>query len=157
MTPPHLPQEAVILDRIQESPTIFTLRMELADRDGPFRFEPGQFNMVYPFGVGEIPLSIVSDPEDAGRFDHTVRVVGRVSEALDRLRPGDRVGVRGPFGRGWPMAALKGKDILLVTGGLGCAPVVSVIRYVMRRRADYGRVVIMQGVRHADDLIWSRQ
>jgi NAD(P)H-flavin reductase len=86
-----------------------------------------------------------------------VRRVGRVSERLARLRPGDRVGVRGPFGRGWPLVEAQGRDLLLLTGGLGCAPVVSVIRYVLRRRERYGRLTILQGVRHAEDLIWRTQ
>lgn len=159
MTDRLLPRSAVVRDRIQESPTICTLRLAFDDADAaaPFVFTPGQFNMVYLDGVGEVAMSIVSDPLDEHGFDHTVRRVGRVTEGLDRLRTGDRVGVRGPFGRGWPLAAAAGQDLVLLTGGLGCAPVISVIRYVLRRRAQYGRLTILQGVRHADDLIWRAQ
>ena len=71
-----------------------------------------------------------------------------------RLKAGDRLGIRGPFGRGWPLREAEGRDVMIVTGGLGCAPSVSVINYVMRRRSRFGRLVIMQGVKHADDLIW---
>ena len=155
----HLPRSAVVRERILESPTICTLRLafDAAPAREPYAFTPGQFHMVYLDRVGEVALSIVSDPLDQHFFDHTVRPVGRVSEGLARLGPGDRVGIRGPFGRGWPLEAARGRDLLLLTGGLGCAPVVSVIRYVLRRRADYGRLVILQGVRHAEDLIWRAQ
>jgi sulfhydrogenase subunit gamma (sulfur reductase) len=155
----YLPRTAVIDQRIQEAPTIFTLRMQFEDGDaqGAFEFAPGQFNMVTLFGTGEIPISIVNDPLDSHFFDHTIRVVGRVSEGLSQLQPGDRVGVRGPFGRGWPLADAEGRDILLITGGLGCAPLVSVIRYLMKRREKFGHINILQGVKHANDLIWREQ
>jgi NAD(P)H-flavin reductase len=159
MTEQLLPRSAVVRDRVQESPTICTLRLAFdeADPAEAFVFVPGQFNMVYLDRVGEVAMSIVSDPLDAHGFDHIVRRVGRVTEGLDRLRAGDRVGVRGPFGRGWPLAAAQGRDLILLTGGLGCAPVISVIRYVLRRRPQYGHLTILQGVHHADDLVWRTQ
>ncbi len=156
---PYRPLEARVVERVQESERIFTLRLELTDpaaRAG-YQFSPGQFNMVYLYGVGEVPISIVSDPQDEHLLDHTIRVVGRVTRGLDRVKAGDRLGIRGPYGRGWPMEAARGRDVVLATGGLGCAPVVSVINYVMRRRGEYRRLVIMQGVKHSDDLIWRRQ
>lgn len=154
-----IPQTVEVLERIQESPTIFTLRVRFTDArsDSIFRFVPGQFNMLSLHGVGEVPISIVSDPLDEHRIDHTVRAVGRVTQALARLRVGDRLGLRGPFGRGWPLDHVPGRDVLIVTGGLGCAPTVSVINYLLRRRRGFGRLVIMQGVKHADDLIWREQ
>lgn len=156
MNNPNLPQTAEILSRIQESPTIFTLRLQLAtqEKQQQYIFAPGQFNMVYLYGVGEIPISIVSDPYDETVLDHTIRAVGRVTRGLSNLQVGDSVGIRGPFGRGWPLELASGKDVLIVTGGLGCAPVVSVINYILRRREQYGRMTIVQGVKHADDLIW---
>jgi sulfhydrogenase subunit gamma (sulfur reductase) len=159
MFDPHTPHVAVIDQRTQEAPNIFSLRLQYEDTDvqEAFAFDPGQFNMVTLFGVGEIPISIVNDPIDSHFFDHTIRVVGRVSEGMSKLQPGDRVGIRGPFGRGWPLERIKGKDVLLITGGLGCAPLVSVIRYLLRRREDYGHIHILQGVKHANDLIWRDQ
>lgn len=150
------PREAEIVERIEETPTIFTLRLRFTDPavHADFSFIPGQFNMLYLYGVGEVPISIVSDPEDEHMYDHTIRSVGRVTNAMAKLNVGDRIGVRGPFGRGWPLVEAEGKDVLIATGGLGCAPVVSVINYVLRRRERYGRLTIMQGVKHADDLIW---
>ena len=153
---PYLPMEAEVVERIQESPSVFTLRLRLTDPEqrARYRFAPGQFNMVYLYGVGEVAISIVSDPQDDELLDHTIRAVGRVTRGVSRLAAGDKIGIRGPYGRGWPMREATGKDVILVTGGLGCAPVVSVINYVLRRRADYGRLVILQGVKHVDDLIW---
>ena len=148
--------EAEVVERVQESPTIFTLRLRLTDptQHAAYRFVPGQFNMLYLYGVGEIPISIVSDPEDETLIDHAIRVVGRVTRGFKELKAGDRVGIRGPYGSGWPLRQAERQDVLVVTGGLGCAPVVSVINFIMRRRARFGRLTIMQGVKHADDLIW---
>lgn len=155
----YLPHEALVVERVEETPTIFTLRLRFRDPDvhARYAFAPGQFNMLYLHGVGEVAISIVSDPEDENLYDHTIRAVGRVTNGLRRLRAGDSIGVRGPYGRGWPMAEAEGRDVVLVTGGLGCAPVVSVINYVMRRRERFNRMVIMQGVKHADDLLWREQ
>jgi NAD(P)H-flavin reductase len=77
-----------------------------------------------------------------------------VTRGLAALREGDRIGIRGPFGRGWPMDRLPGKDVLIVTGGLGCAPLLPVIRQLIHQRADYGRFAILQGVKHCNDMIW---
>ena len=159
MVNPHLPLEAEVVERIQESPTIFTLRLRFTDpvKHAAFRFAPGQFNMLYLYGVGEVPISIVSDPQNEHLFDHAIRVVGRVTRGLEQLKAGDRLGVRGPYGRGWPLKLAENRDVMVVTGGLGCAPVVSVINYVIRRRDNFRRLIIMQGVKHSDDLIWRSQ
>ncbi len=156
MINPYLPYEAEVVERIQESSTIFTLRLKFTDDEQHQRysFAPGQFNMVYLYGVGEVPISIVSDPGDEHCYDHTIRVVGRVTRGLAEVKQGQRVGIRGPFGRGWPLDKAEGRDVLIVTGGLGCAPVVSVINYIISRRDRFGRLTIMQGVKHADDLLW---
>jgi sulfhydrogenase subunit gamma (sulfur reductase) len=164
MNAPHgidagTPHAATVVARTQESPTIFTLQLRLDDAaaQAAYRFAPGQFNMLYLYGVGEVPISIMSDPEDRNGVGHTIRAVGRVTQGLAALRPGDQVGLRGPFGRGWPLQEMGGRDIVLVLGGLGCAPVVSVINYVLRRRERFGKLVIIQGVKHTEDLIWREQ
>ncbi len=156
MTNAYLPFEAEVVERIQESPTVFTLRLRFSDAEQHrrYQFAPGQFNMVYLYGVGEVPISIVSDPEDEHLYDHTIRSVGRVTRGLAQVEKGQRVGIRGPFGRGWPLSKAEGRDVLIVTGGLGCAPVVSVINYIISRRERFGRLTIMQGVKHSDDLLW---
>ncbi len=150
------PWEAIVVSRTQESPTVVSLGLQFTDVEqaNAFHFHPGQFNMLYLFGIGEVPISIVSDPQHRDEFIHTIRAVGRVTRKLAQLQPGDYLGVRGPFGHGWPLEAARGKDILLATGGLGCAPSVSVINYIMQRREQYGHLTIIQGVKHMDDLIW---
>ncbi|HEY5602364.1 MAG TPA: FAD/NAD(P)-binding protein [Gammaproteobacteria bacterium] len=159
MLNPYLPCEATIIERIQESPTLFTLRLGFTDPrvQSHYQFQPGQFNMLYLYGVGEVPISIVSDPQDEHLLDHTIRTVGRVTKGIARLKAGDRLGVRGPFGRGWPLLKAEQKDVVVVTGGLGCAPVVSVINYMMRRRERFGLVNIVQGVKHSSDFIWKER
>ena len=153
------PLEAIVVERTQESPTIFTLQLRLSDAaaQAAYRFAPGQFNMLYLPGVGEVPISIMSDPQERDGIGHTIRALGRVTRGLAALQPGDSLGLRGPYGRGWPLREMEGRDVVLVTGGLGCAPVVSVIHYLLRRRQRYGKLVVIQGVKHAEDLIWREQ
>ncbi len=156
MANPYLPYEAEVVDRVQESASAFTLRLRFTDPEvhNAYRFQPGQFNMLYLYGVGEVPISIVSDPEDEQILDHTIRALGRVTNGLSGLRVGDHLGVRGPFGRGWPLEESEGRDVVVVTGGLGCAPVVSVINYLVKRRQRFGALTILQGVKHTADMIW---
>ena len=104
-------------------------------------FLPGQFNMLYVFGVGEVAISMSGDATDPAHFVHTVRDVGAVSKAIARLEVGDLIGVRGPFGTGWPVAAAEGSDIVIVAGGLGLAPLRPAIYHVIANRRRYGRVV----------------
>lgn len=152
----QLPDVAEVVRRTQESPSVFSLGLRFVDaeRRAAYRYRPGQFNMLYLYGVGEIPISVVSDPTADEVLEHAIRSVGRVTRGFAALQPGDRIGIRGPFGRGWPLDAARGRDLLLVTGGLGCAPLVSVINQVAARRAEFGRVAILQGVKHMDDMIW---
>jgi NAD(P)H-flavin reductase len=150
------PWESEILSRSDEARDLFTLRLRLTDARTrtAYRFVPGQFNMLYLPGVGGVPISIASDPDAPETLDHTIRAVGRVTRALADLGPGDRLGLRGPYGRGWPLRDAEGRDLVMLTGGLGCAPVVAAIDYAVARRERFGRLVILQGVKHAADLIW---
>lgn len=152
----YLPVEAEVIERIQEAPTIFTLRLRFTDTTlrKTYRFLPGQFNMVYLYGVGEVAISIVSDPDKRDEFSHTIRAVGRVTQALAKLQAGQSIGIRGPFGHGWPLEKAKGKDVIVLTGGLGCAPVTSAINYMIERPHQYGRLKILQGVKHSHDFIF---
>lgn len=155
----YLPYAARIKSRSQESADIFTLTLEFCDAEQrqAFQFLPGQFNMLYLFGVGEVAISIVSDPKHPHLLSHTIRRVGRVTQGLSLLKVGESVGIRGPFGRGWPLRQAKGKNVLIMTGGLGCAPSVSMINYIMNRRHEFKRLTILQGVKHSDDLIFRKQ
>ena len=153
---PYLIQSATIVEKIREAEDIDTYRLRFVDEQvrRTYRFAAGQFNMVYLFGVGEVAISIVSDPDDPDSLDHTIRAVGRVTKAIARLQPGDELGIRGPFGQGWPLDDAQGKDVVIVTGGLGCAPVVGAIEFIFRRRNQYGSVKILHGVKTPHDLLY---
>lgn len=153
---PFVIHPATIVEVRREAPHIVTLRLRLEEAQARkrFRFAAGQFNMLYAFGVGEVAISIVSDPDEPELLDHTVRVVGRTTEVIGRMEPGDRLGVRGPFGQGWPMEVAKHHDLFIVTGGLGCAPVVGAIEYMFRRRDQYGAIKILHGVKTPHDLLY---
>jgi len=134
-----------------------TTTLELAPVTGPRpTFEPGQFNMLYAFGVGEIAISI-SGAADAAHFVHTVRNVGAVSAAIAKLEAGATIGVRGPFGTSWPVVAAQGADVLFVAGGLGLAPLRPAIYHVLANRPRYGRVVILFGSRNPKDMLYRRE
>jgi NAD(P)H-flavin reductase len=152
----YLPREAEIVRRVQESSTIFTLYLRFTDpvAQASYTYDPGQFNMLYLHGVGEVAISIVSDPEHEDLLVHTINRVGRVTRGIEQLREGQRLGIRGPFGRGWPLREAEGRDVIIVSGGLGCAPVVSVINHMIRRRERFGHFTIVQKVKKADELIW---
>ncbi len=153
---PYLIQTATIVGKVREAESIDTYRLRFVDERvrRTYRFAAGQFNMVYLFGVGEVAISIVSDPDEPESLDHTIRVVGRVTQAIARLQAGDQLGIRGPFGQGWPLDEAQGKDVVIVTGGLGCAPVVGAIEYIFRRRGHYGTVKILHGVKTPHDLLF---
>jgi sulfhydrogenase subunit gamma (sulfur reductase) len=117
--------------------------------------KPGQFVEVSLLGIGEAPISISSSPSRSnGSFEICVRKVGTLTNALHSLHPGDMVGIRGPFGRGFPIDRFRGKDLLFAPGGLGLAPIRSLINEVMDNRAMFGRVVILYGARHPSELLF---
>jgi NAD(P)H-flavin reductase len=131
-----------------------TVTLELAPLSGKRpAFEPGQFNMLYAFGVGEAAISISGDPADEGTFLHTVRDVGAVSKALSALEAGAVAGLRGPFGTGWPVEGAEGSDVVLVAGGLGLAPLRPAIYHILANRTRYGRVSILYGCRSPSDIL----
>lgn len=117
--------------------------------------EPGQFVELSVFGVGEAPISITSSPSRSnGFFDLCVRRAGDMTSVLHRMGPGDIVGVRGPFGRPFPMKSFQGKDLLFAVGGLGMAPARSVINQVLDERGKYGRLMVLYGARTPSDLLF---
>ncbi|WP_082086919.1 FAD/NAD(P)-binding protein [Teredinibacter purpureus] len=153
----YIPMSATIVERKEETPTIFTWKLRL-DNDAMrdvYQYQCGQFNMVYLFGIGEVAISIMGSEGDC--ILHTIQAVGRVTNAMAKLLVGQRVGIRGPFGHGWPMLEAKSRDLVFITGGLGCAPAVSAIREAMAHREEYGRIVIMQTVLHRHDMLWEPQ
>jgi NAD(P)H-flavin reductase len=132
-----------------------TVTLALEPLDGPaLRYEPGQFNMLYVFGVGEVPMSISGDPGADGPLLHTVRAVGAVSRALCAARPGDVLGVRGPFGTGWELRHAEGRDVVVVAGGIGLAPLRPAVYRLLAERHRYGRIAILVGARSPDTLLY---
>ena len=146
---PMAPAPMMVLQRRDETPDTFTISLEPEE---PFVFAPGQFNMLYAFGVGESAISISGDPALPRRLVHTIRRVGSVTGALGRLRPGDLVGVRGPFGRGWPLQEARGGDLVIVAGGIGLAPLRPAINWVIAHRDSFGRVAVFIGARTPADI-----
>ncbi len=117
--------------------------------------KPGQFVEVSLFGIGEAPISICSSPgRSNGSFELCVRKVGKLTNAIHNLKPGGMVAVRGPFGRGFPIERFRGKDIIFVAGGLGLAPLRSLINEVVDDRGRYGRVIILYGARTPNDFLF---
>ncbi len=152
------PVNTKIVARSEEASDIFTLTLQFTeDQKQGYTFFPGQFNMLYLFGVGEVPISILSHGDGDTLYAHTIRRVGRVTQGMSLLQVGDHIGLRGPFGRGWPLPLAQGKDVLIITGGLGCAPSVSIIHHILKHRVAFGRLFILQGVKHSDDLIFQKQ
>ena len=122
-----------------------------------FRHEPGQFVELTIFGVGEAPISISSSPSKRGFIELCVRRAGRFTEALHKMQCGDIVGIRGPFGRGFPFEEMKGHDILLVAGGLGIAPLRSLINNIHDERSDFGKVTIIYGSKNPAEVMFRNQ
>jgi NAD(P)H-flavin reductase len=146
----------VIRRHITDTHDTFTLEMEPRDGDKSFAFLPGQFNMLYLFGIGEVPISISGDPTKPAVLVHTTRAVGAVTQVMKKLRPGDTIGVRGPYGRPWPAAEAEGNDIVIVAGGIGLAPLRPVIYYVLANRGQFGRVALLYGTRTPEDILFRK-
>jgi sulfite reductase subunit B len=117
--------------------------------------EPGQFVMVSLLGVGEAPFSVSSSPTKLGSFELVVRNVGKLTNAFNRLKAGDEVGIRGPFGNGFPVHILDGSDLLFVAGGIGIVPLHSLINYAIDNRRDFGKVNILLGCNRPEDMLFS--
>lgn len=157
---PWLSHPAVIEAIQPEIDSVATFRLRILQEDvaRAYRFAPGQFNMLYLPGCGEVAISM-SGPETQDGTDivHTIRYVGRVTQAISQLRVGDTCGVRGPMGAPWPVEAMQGKDVILVSGGLGMAPLRPVIYRLIRNRSDYGRVVLLYGARSPDLVLYAHE
>lgn len=138
----------------RETHDTFTLELACRDNDGEFSFSPGQFNMLYLFGFGEVPISISGDPAAKETVVHTIRAVGPVTRAMASLKRGDPVGVRGAFGTAWPVTEAVGRDIVIVTGGIGLAPLRPAFYHLLAHRGDYRRVVLLYGARTKDDILY---
>ena len=137
-----------------------TVTMELTERDGPVpAFAPGQFAMLTALGIGEVPISVSGLGDSGGGrarlLQHTLRAVGAVTRALCAAQPGGLIGVRGPFGTGWDVASAADRDIVVVAGGIGLAPLRPVVLTALADRSRYGRIVLLAGARTPGDLLYT--
>jgi NAD(P)H-flavin reductase len=153
---PMLPSAFLLRHVAKETPDTFTLTLE-PENGGTTSFQAGQFSMLWVFGVGELPISISGNPAEAGHLVYTIRSVGHATHALVSQRVGSSIGVRGPFGTSWPVQAARGRDLIIVAGGIGLAPLRPVIYEVLNHREDYGRLVLLYGARSPRELLYRKE
>ncbi len=157
----YIPRKAIIKAIRPETRDTNTYRVEfpekMAGQDAENDFKPGQFILVSLLGAGEAPISLASPPTEEGALEICVRDVGTVTGALHKRKVGDEIGVRGPYGHSFPVEELKGNDLLFVAGGIGLAPLRSLIKYVLARREEYGRISILYGARSPEDMVFKEE
>jgi len=156
---PFLPYIATVKEVIEETPTIKTFRVVIddpAEREA-FRFEPGQVAQLSVFGVGEATFVINSPPTRTEYLQFSVMRVGEVTTKLHELQPGDKIGVRGPLGNWFPYEEMKGKDILFIGGGIGMAPLRTLLLFMLDNRSDYGHITLLYGARTPQDLCYKEE
>ncbi len=152
-----VPTPYVVQDAWHETRDVVSIALEPQDEAAVAPCAPGQFNMLWAFGAGEAPISASSIPTSSGAFVHTIREAGNVTRALCAATPGDVVGVRGPFGRGWPLDRAQGRDVVVMAGGIGLAPLKPVLEHLQSFREDFGRVTLLYGARTAEDILFRSQ
>jgi len=157
MPDPMLPVPYRIERVKRETDDTFTLGLMPVNGAGVSSYAPGQFNMLYVFGVGEVPISISGDPRQCPALEHTTRVVGPVTKAMGALKRGDIIGIRGPFGSSWPVAEELGHDFVIVTGGIGLAPLRPALYHLVAQREKYRKIVLLYGARTPQDILYRRE
>jgi NAD(P)H-flavin reductase len=148
-----VPEPWEVLTRRRDTADTFTLELRPRER-GPLEFLPGQFTMLCAGGAGEVPISISGDPDSPDTLVHTVRSVGLATARICAAEPGRVLGVRGPFGKPWPVQAAEGADVVVAAGGIGLAPLRPAILWMLARRERYGRLVLLYGGRAPDQLLY---
>jgi len=154
---PMLPEPYRIERILKETGDTFTLELESTNGAGIAAFSAGQFNMLYVFGVGEVPISISGDPGKPGRMVHTIRAVGAVTKVIRTWKCGSVIGLRGPYGKGWPIEESRGNDIIIIGGGIGLAPLRPALYRLIFERQKYGRVILLYGTRTPADILFHRE
>jgi NAD(P)H-flavin reductase len=152
-----MPVPARILEVRMENGNTKTITCQFIDEEirKMYGFLPGQFNLLYAPGIGESAISISSDSEQQNQLRHTIRIVGSVTRAMAKLLPGAVIGLRGPFGTPWPIKEMEGKDVVIVAGGIGIAPLRPVVYWILRHRSLYKRVVLLYGCRTPGDRVFA--
>jgi sulfhydrogenase subunit gamma (sulfur reductase) len=153
---PYLPAPARILRIVPMVPdnSCFELRFEDPVAADLFTYKPGQFVEISVIGTGEAPISLCSSPTRRGSIELCVRRMGRVTNALYRLSENEKVGIRGPYGNGFPIDRIEGNDLLLIAGGLGMAPLRSLLVYALDNRRSFGRIILFYGTRTPEDILF---
>lgn len=157
LSDPVIPWPFAVQRVKRETSDTYTLDLAPAGGTNPFAFAPGQFNMLYAFGVGEAPISISGDPAALSPLVHTVKAVGNVTRAICAAKKGDILGVRGPFGAPWPVAEIAGNDVLIIAGGLGLAPLRPAVYHLFKHRPVYGNLEIIYGARTPADMLYRQE
>jgi NAD(P)H-flavin reductase len=152
----YIPALAEILkvELLTEKEKLFQLQLKECS---PLNHQPGQFVEVSILGVGEAPISISSSPTRDNRFELVIREAGNVTKALHQLKLGDTVGIRGPFGNGFPATDLLGRDLLFVAGGIGLCPLRSMIQYAIDEREQFGRIILLYGCREPAEQLFQEE
>ncbi|MGC9318988.1 MAG: FAD/NAD(P)-binding protein [Armatimonadota bacterium] len=152
----YLPRTAELVEKIEENALEKTFVFDLLDGE-PMPYRPGQFMLVTLFGAGEAPFTLCSMPGDEPRVRLTVRRYpgGRVTERLHDLEPGAHVGIRGPFGNGFPMERLRGRDVLVIAGGIGMAPQRGLIEALLNERQEFGELIVFYGMASPEQMLYS--
>lgn len=153
----YLPHPARILRKVAENSQITTFELAFTDstRNELFRYQPGQFMMVSVPHRGEAPISIASSPTRPGSLTLSVRQAGSLTGAMHAMAPGEVLGLRGPYGKGFPLENLRGRDLVFVAGGIGLAPLRSVINFCLDKREEYGKLTILYGSRFPADIAFA--
>jgi NAD(P)H-flavin reductase len=155
--PQPMTPELYRVERVRRE-TADTYTLDLSPTAGPsMSFAPGQFNMLYAFGKGEVPISISGDPASTEPLIHTVRAVGAVTREIAALKAGAVLGVRGPFGSNWPVHDARGSDVVIVAGGIGLAPLRPALYSILAHRRQYGSVSLLYGTRTPKDLLYEKE
>ena len=156
---PFLPEPARIVRMYPLTDDVKFFQVRIADMEKAlaFKYRVGQFAMLSVLGAGEAPFSISSTPSRPGLLEFCIRKVGTVTEALFRLKENDLIGIRGPYGNGFPVEKIKGKEVLIVMGGLGAAPLRSVLLYCLDNRDQFGRVILLHGAKKPSEMIFREE
>ncbi|MEA2006329.1 MAG: FAD/NAD(P)-binding protein [Acidobacteriota bacterium] len=158
-TNPYLPEAARIVRTypLTEDVKFFQVRLVDMEKAISFKYSPGQFAMISVLGAGEAPFSISSTPSRPGLLEFCIRKAGTVTNAIFKLKENDHLGIRGPYGNGFPVESMKGKDIIIVMGGLGAAPLRSVLLYCLDNRDLFGRVALLHGAKRPAEMIFREE
>src|SRR4030042_2145494 len=143
------------IEKVSPTEKLFNISFEDEGKQNNFKFLPGQFIELTIFGLGEAPFCLASNPNNKEFFELCVRNAGSISGALHRMEEGSRIGIRGPFGRGYfPFEKMRNHNVLLIAGGLGMVPLMSLIKYIMQYREDYKELMIIYGAVNPDSILF---